>query len=202
MLDRRRFLVGAGGLVTAAFVRKATAFYRTERRPLVLPSPKPPEETLYVYSQADVEPGYGKWRVSLGPDQPRAPPPPTWREYLQSRGYRLETGEDIARACAQNGSLSLEELDRPLDGFGWEDMWDNFNGPQAKAYHLLKGLDLGSEPDAKLRQAGQVIFEGRGGVPGFTYTWVDLKDDLTVSLLQARLLELRLPINVRVAGPL
>jgi hypothetical protein len=31
---------------------------------------------------------------------------------------------------------------------------------------------------------------------------VDLKDDLTVSLLQARLIELNLPINVEVCGSL
>ena len=98
-------------------------------------------------------------------------------------------------------SLTPEELDSPLDGFGWEDMWDNFNGPQAKAYHLLKELDLGSD-DSELRQAGDVLFEGCGGAPGNTYTWVELKDDLTASLLQARLIELGLPINVKVGGPL
>ena len=61
-------------------------------------------------------------------------------------------------------SLTPEELDSPLDGFGWEDIWDNFNGPQAKAYHLLKGLDFGSH-NSKLRQAGEIIFEGCGGAP-------------------------------------
>ena len=53
-----------------------------------------------------------------------------------------------------------------------------------------------------LRQAGQIIFEGFGGAPGNSYTWVELQDDLTVSLLQARLIELNLPINVAVGGPL
>jgi hypothetical protein len=37
---------------------------------------------------------------------------------------------------------------------------------------------------------------------GFSYTWVDLKDDLTASLLRARLIELGLPINVKVGDPL
>jgi hypothetical protein len=76
-------------------------------------------------------------------------------------------------------------------------MWDNFNGPQAKAFHLLKQLDLGAD-DSKLRHSGEIIFQGFGGRPGLNYTWVDLKDDLTVSLLQARLIELNLPINVAV----
>ena len=82
----------------------------------------------------------------------------------------------------------------------WEDRWDNFAGPQAQAFHLLKKLDLGSAPDSKLKQAGQIIFEEFGDSPGNSYTWVELKDDLTVSLLQARLVELNLPINVKIAG--
>jgi hypothetical protein len=135
--------------------------------------------------------------VSLGPDEPVAPPPPTWREYLRSRGHRLDTDDDIARACAQNGSLTLEELDRTLDAYGWQDMWDNFRGPQAKAHHLLKKLDLGAS-DSNLKQEGQIIFQAFGGAPGNSYHWVELKDDLTVSLLQARLVELNLPTNVAV----
>ena len=69
--------------------------------------------------------------------------------------------------------------------------------PQAKAFHLLKKLDLGPL-ESTLRQAGEIIFEEFGGAPGNSYTWVELKDDLTVSLLQARLIELNLPINVAV----
>jgi hypothetical protein len=212
MLTRRGFLIGAGAMVTGAFVKKATAFSRTAGEPLILPLAKRPAETLYIYQQdcegwsydEDDEEGgaplyrYGKWRVSLGPNQPFAPPPPTWREHLRSKGHRLDTEEDVERILAEK-SLTPEELDSPLDDFGWEDMWDNFNGPQAKAHHLLKGLDLGS-PDSKLRQAGEIIFEEFGGAPGNSYTWVELKDDLTVSLLQARLIELGLPINVKVGG--
>ena len=84
-----------------------------------------------------------------------------------SRGHRLDTDDDIARACAQNNSPTLGKLDRPLDGFGWQDMWDKFTGPQAKAHHLLKQIDLGGS-DSKLKQAGQIIFEFEafGGPPG------------------------------------
>jgi hypothetical protein len=134
------------------------------------------------------------------PNQPFAPPPPTWRERLRSLGRRLETNEEIERVCMQEG-LEPHDLDKRLNGFGWEDAWDNFTGPQAKAFHLLKKLDLG-DADSKLRQAGEIIFEEFGGGPGNSYTWVELKDDLTVSLLQARLVELNLPINVKIAGPL
>jgi hypothetical protein len=92
---------------------------------------------------------------------------------------------------------SVERTNTRLNGFGWEDRWDNFAGPQAKAHHLLKGLDLG-HPGSALRQAGQIILEEFGGSPGNSYTWVELHDDLTVSLLQARLIELNLPIDVAI----
>jgi hypothetical protein len=70
-----------------------------------------------------------------------------------------------------------------------------------RLFHLLKKLDLGAA-DTKLRRAGEIIFEAFGGAPGNSYTWVELKDDLTVSLLQARLIELKLPIDVAVCGSL
>jgi hypothetical protein len=66
-----------------------------------------------------------------------------------------------------------------------------------RAHHLLKSLDLGP-PDSPLRRAGAIFFEKFGGGPGNGYTWVELEDDLTASLLQARLIELRLPINVKI----
>jgi hypothetical protein len=202
MLDRRRFLVGAAGLLTASFVRKASAFSRSYGEPLLLPTDGNPEKTLCVYRQdwKDYETNdyAAKWRVSLGPNQPFAPPPPTRRERLCSLGYPLKTQEDIERACIQEG-LEPQDLDNPLDGFGWEDAWDNFTSPQAKAFHLLKNLDLG-DANSKLRQAGEIIFEEFGGGNGSS--WVELKDDLTVSLLQARLIEVNLPIDVDICGSL
>jgi hypothetical protein len=196
MFDRRHFLIGAGALLTASFVRRASAFARKAGEPLILSAARKPEETLYVYSQKQWSED-AEWRVSLGPDQPIAPPPPTWREHLRSLGHTLQTDDDIERVCYQR-DLPREDLDTRLNGFGWQDQWDNFDGPQAKAFHLLKDLDLGHAGSA-LRQAGQIIFQEFGGSPGNSYTWVELHDDLTVSLLQARLIELNLPINVAVA---
>ena len=198
MFDRRRFLIGAGALLTASFVRRASAFSRKAGEPLILSPARKPEETLYVYSQKEWNDHGGEWRVSLGPDQPFAPPAPTWREHLRSLGHPLETEDDIERACNEF-DLPREDLDTRLNAFGWEDRWDNFTGPQAKAHHLLKDLDLG-QAGAALRQAGQIIFEEFGGSPGNSYTWVELQNDLTVSLLQARLIELNLPINVAVGS--
>ena len=51
MLDRRHFLIGAGALLTASFVKQAKAFSRRSGTPLVLSPARKPEETLYVYRQ-------------------------------------------------------------------------------------------------------------------------------------------------------
>jgi hypothetical protein len=139
IMIRRRFLIGVGSLLTAAFVGEARAFARRTSAPLLLPPPRKAEETLYVYQQDWSDDG--KWRVSLGPDEYEAPPAPTWREYLRGKGHSLETEADLKRVCEQKGLL-VAELDKQLDGYGWEDEWDNFLSPQAKAHHLLKGLDL------------------------------------------------------------
>ena len=77
MIDRRHFLTGAGALLTASFVNRAKAFSRKSGEPLVLSPARKPDETLYVYRQETWSDYGGEWRVSLGPDQPFAPPPPT-----------------------------------------------------------------------------------------------------------------------------
>jgi hypothetical protein len=198
MLDRRHFLIGAGGLLTTAFVRKATAFSRDAGKPLILPPARASEQTLYIYTEEDwSESAYAKWRVTLGEDDPVPPPTPTWREHLLSLGRRLDSDHEIEQVCVEHDLLP-EELDTKVDGYWWQDHWDHFSGPQAKAYHLLKSLDLGSASVSRLKQAGEIIFSELGGGPGNSYSSVQLKDDLTVSLLQARLIELNLPINMKV----
>jgi hypothetical protein len=214
MLDRRHFLIGVGNLLTATFVRKATAFSQATGRPLILPAAKAPEEALFIYEVGRGESPYGsnfydeesdelpfpKWRVTLGPDDPLPPPTPTWGEYLRDLGYQLESPDEIRRAFSER-HVTPEQLNAKVDGYWWQDRWDNFTGPQAKAFHLLKELQVGAPPDSRLRQAGELVFDELGGSPCNVYKSVHLKDDLTASLLQARLVELNLPIKVKV-GPL
>lgn len=49
MIDRRHFLIGAGALLTASFVRRPSAFSKKAGGPLILPAVQEPAETLYVY---------------------------------------------------------------------------------------------------------------------------------------------------------
>ena len=161
MIDRRHFLIGAGRGPADRVVRPPSVrVFQKTGRPLILPAVKEPEETLYVYWQADSE--VANWRVSLGPDQPFAPPVPTWRDHLRSLGHSLETGDEIERACRKY-DLPIDDLDTRLNGLGWEDRWDNFAGPQAKAFHLLEGLDLGHSGSA-LRAGRPDHLQGVRGV--------------------------------------
>lgn len=118
MLDRRQFLLGMTGLITAAFVKKATTYSRTAGEPLILPTFGRTEETLCVYSQ-DCSSFDAQRRLSLGPYQPFAPPPPTWREHLRSCGRRIDTAEDLEQIAFEM-ELGPEDLDKPLNGFDWE----------------------------------------------------------------------------------
>ena len=136
-----------------------------------------------------------KYRVSLGPDQWPAPPPPTWREHLKSLGYKFESQEDYDRVHREKW-LSRDELDQRIDGYSWEDYWDHYESPQAKSHQLLKDLDLGCDPKTPGSKAGTILFTEWGGHPGSSERWVDLKDDLSVSILQARLIERDLPIKL------
>ena len=191
MFDRRQFLIGAaGGLLTTAFVRKAKVFSLRNYEPLLTPPVHKAEETLFINSGFRE---HAKWRLSIDVE---APPPPTWREHLASLGVPVATEEDVRRACGARG-MEPEELDTRVNGFSWEDGWDNFTGPQASAFHLLKSIDLGPA-DSPLRREGDILFEEFGGGPGNGYTWVELGDDLTASLLQQRLIELDMPIDIAV----
>ncbi len=52
------------------------------------------------------------------------------------------------------------------------------------------------EEKPEVRKAGGVYYTEWGGHPGSSERWVDLRDDLSASLLQARLVERALPIKV------
>src|SRR5580704_4765359 len=97
MFDRRQFLIGAAGsLLTTAFVRKAKIFSLRNDEPLLAPPVRKAEETLFINSGIRDD---GSWRLSLGPIDVEAPPPPRWREHLASLGVPVGTEEDVRRAC-------------------------------------------------------------------------------------------------------
>ena len=51
--------------------------------------------------------------------------------HLRSLGYRLDTQDEVEHVCIENG-LEPQDLDTHLNGFSWEDSWDNFNSPKRR----------------------------------------------------------------------
>jgi hypothetical protein len=196
MISRRSFLLGLGSLVTASFAARAQAHALAEGVPLLL-DPGPAEKTFHLF--AALNPGEdelaNKWRISLGPWQQDPPPAPTWREHLRRQGYRFETPEDLARVYCET-STRPEHLDELLPEQSWWSVWEYSESPQAKAYTLLKDLGLGCALNTPGEKAGRIAFIEGGWHPGSSERWAELRDDLSVSLLQARLIERNLPIRL------
>jgi len=198
MISRRSFLLGLGSLVTASFAARAKAHALAEGTPLLLDPGPAAEQTLHLFATPDDIDGepINKWLVSLGrPWQQDLPPTPTWREHLRQLGYHFATPEDLARLCREQG-LPPEDLDELLPQESWWSTWEWSESPQAKAYTLLKDLGLDCALNQPGRKAGQIHFVEGGYHPGSSERFVEVWGDLSVSLLQARLIERNLPIKL------
>jgi hypothetical protein len=87
-------------------------------------------------------------------------------------------------------------LDEQLPDESWCAAWEYGESLQAKAYTLLKGLGLDCALNKPGEKAGRIEFVEWGFHPGSSERLVELWDDLSVSLLQARLIEHNLPIRL------
>jgi hypothetical protein len=64
---------------------------------------------------------------------------------------------------------------------------------QTKAHRLFSNIDFG--PDLQTQNAPQLEFHC-GAHPGSNSSWVNAKDEMSLSLLQARLIDLKMPIKI------
>jgi hypothetical protein len=181
-LSRRFFVFGGGALVTASFASKARAFAVRTGRPL-LAAPDQVTGELHIYQDSI---------LSLGPYVSEgAVQPITWFEYLtRYAGERIETQADLERVLRTH-SLDEAEAFAPMSELSWPMAWEIHVGPTAQAYHLLKSLNLGADlkPERGAGHTSSLNFLV-GGHPGDSSHWVEAPHPVTVSLLQARLMEL------------
>ncbi|MGO4438562.1 hypothetical protein [Rhizobium sp. RAF56] len=186
MLSRRGFLVGTGGLLTAAFVNDAQSFVLRNDQPLLVTPPQI-AQTLFWYDNDEqgLMLTIGEWDV--------CPPPPTWREFFVSEGVPHGTEPDADRIWTEH-NIEPADYDEQVDGLWWETRFDLKTGPTAKAYHLLRKLDLGPTLKRSTEQSHLVFREG--DLSNQDSRWVDARNHLTLSLLQARLIDLKLPISI------
>ena len=128
--SRRGFLIGAGAVLTTAFVNDARSFIHRTSQPL-LASPSQVIETMYWHEIPDD--GY---QLTLGPWS-FAPPPPTWTEFFVREGIPHRTDKEVETICSSH-CIEPGDFDKPVQRRYWEDWFDITGGPCARAYHLLK----------------------------------------------------------------
>ncbi|PSC05939.1 hypothetical protein SLNSH_06060 [Alsobacter soli] len=183
---RRRFLAQ---LALAAFgvpsVRDLARKIEDAGRPLLLEPPAASQD-LHIYDG-----GY----VTLGPEyQASLNYRPTWREILKLEGVNVDDPVELTTAMNRR-AMEVEELEAPVSDVCWPMVEGSLWCPAARAANLLSRLDLGSKLSG-LGAAGRIEFHEGDNHPGSTDTWAVVPDDLSASLLQARLIELRQPLRV------
>lgn len=182
--SRRSFLIGSGALITAAFVKEVQNFVGDSEEPLLL-RPQSAQAKIY-YEWID-----DYWQLSLGEPELSAPPPPLLIEHLTRQGVELGTQRAKEEYCLRSGR-NLAELQSPMDGFAWEDTWEHNYCPASLAYDYLRTHNIFPDQEGGER-AGRVSFVDHIN-PACAARIVQVHDALSLSLLQARLTELRLDI--------
>jgi hypothetical protein len=110
------------------------------------------------------------------------------------------TSEDEAEEVWENYLVRPGAYDRPMDARGWEDLCLYYKNPGALAFDFLDRLDLGPALKAS-RQSSYIAFH-EGSCPGTDSKLVTASDHLAISMLQARLIDLKLPIAVVQGEPI
>jgi hypothetical protein len=109
--SRRGFLIGAGAVLTTAFVKDARSFIHRNNQPLLTP-PSQAVETMYWHEIPDE--GY---QLTLGPWSV-APPPPTWRKFFVSEGIPHRTDREIEKICCAHCTVKAAPACRRGDRIG------------------------------------------------------------------------------------
>ena len=185
-VTRRSFLVGAGAVLTAAFVKEAEEFARDSQRPLLPPAIDANKELFYEQVE-------DYWRLHLGVPQFEIPEPQLLIENLRWHGNELGTQAQIDAFCADTG-WSEAQLFAPMNDWDWETQWEHNLNPEAKAFVFLSENKL-FPPRGGGRREGALSFEEFSN-PMSNWRWVEVHDPLSLSLLQARLNELKLATKV------
>ena len=184
--SRRGFLIGVGGLLTAAFVDGASTFASKTGLPLLIAPPEPKYWLFWMNGAFALGPTFGYW------PQPQV----SWRTFLASLSI-LDTPAEFEYLMAKY-RVTLARLDEPVDNWehwNWSIFWTN----NAGAYRILRRLDLG--PSLNAGNEGPCLeFHNRGYVDSVPMCSVTASHPLALSLLQARLIELKLPICIRLTA--
>jgi hypothetical protein len=108
--SRRGFLIGAGSVLTAAFVGDAKSFVLRNSRPLLASPTEIAQHLHWCHNDYD-----GTYHLSLGPWTMKPLPVPTWCEFFVSEGIAHQTETD-AEKSGRITSLDRRTTPKPCPG--------------------------------------------------------------------------------------
>lgn len=184
-IQRRAFLTGLASLFGITSAGDLRALIQDRGKPLLLPV-RDAVQRIHVYEGGMLT--LGEWRYDY--DMPR----PTWRQQLEAEGVNISEPAALLEAIDER-SLDPDDLDQPLCDICWPMAYDLTWTPSARAYRLLERLNIGASVVGR-GKIGRLEFHEADNHPGINDLWVDAVDDLSVSCLQARLIELGQPIEI------
>ena len=189
-VSRRTFMTGLATFFGVASSDFLTKKIQDRGKPILL-TPNSVEKTLHIYDGGTIlygEDGYGKAR-------------PTWREVLLEEGWPVNDPDQIPRILSERYMETEDELDQKVCDVCWPMVRGVTWSPMARAVRLLERLKIGPKLTSKNRGVGQLSFHYGDNHPGSNDICVEVEDDLSVSLLQARLIELNQPIKIVMEVP-
>jgi hypothetical protein len=190
-IDRRQFFLGtAAGLILPSYFQKALSFLDTRGVPL-LDAPVQVAHTLYARKEFK-DGGYQLLLDEIDFELSKV----TLREHaIEYCG----SPEDYVREMEGHD----EEEKVNLDGYDWDECVDEetviesinrYDFPWGAAYDYLEHLDFGVGLEGA-EAVGDLRFYD-GCCPGNDYLGVEAADEITLSLLQNRLNELRKDVQI------
>lgn len=181
-IHRRSFLRGLAGAFGALSITDLNARILDAGRPILL-KPTVVSNQIFVADNGCIALG-DAWT----PDEMK---PVTWAQYFIDCDAR--TREQIENeACGWN----VDDVDALISDEDWPIIFDARYRPLEVGYYFLKQNRVGSTLKNKYKTAGRLDFFAGSNHPGSRDLWVEAYDNLSVSLLQARLIELGHPIEI------
>jgi len=140
----------------------------------------------------------GEFALHLG-DPYEEPSPPSWREYLDDRGFDADDPKSLNKWCLEEYDCTQEEVgfrisaDNPIEDSIYENWLDGeytlYDSSLARGYHYLSGLPLSDNSSNSGKSLGDLSFI-EGPHPGSNLTYATAPDYATLACLQERLNQL------------
>jgi len=189
-MDRRSFLINSaralGAVLTLNFVSRVENFVQIENLPLLL---KPDSHETILFAINDDTGGYQLYLGKHPLDD--HVPDINWRDLIIDHWGWSE--KDGVAYLQEDYGISKKEAKEMLDTIAPADSISDWfflsQSANAKAYFYLSGLDLGPEFGQGQDTAGEIRFI-EGYMPGNDTRMVEVPENVSLSLLQARLIDL------------